>query len=456
MSTQIILFSDVHHIGFMRSAGPYRIATELEKSYISCKVIPILSSILETNSFADFVCYMDPQIIGISTTFLKDDDIEKIEDQILVIRKKKKNIKIIIGGALAYRLSHVADVTIYGYADGNIVEIVKNLIDHKTTVPSKFVYDKFKDNFNFNSSQILYENIGIENEILPIEIARGCIFSCAFCSYPLNSKKKMDYLKYSNVLQEEFLDNFKNIGTTSYMFVDDTLNDSTVKIENLRCLFDKLPFKLTFTSYMRLDLLAVHTEQIDLLEGHVSSAFFGIESMNLTNAKLVGKGMPFERQVETAWKLKEKWKCHLTASFILGLPHDGRDAGEELLKFITSSNNPFDGVHIAPLSISKNPMIWKSKFEKNPEKFGYSLDKNNWTNSLNGLDRTYFVNQAKEINLQIRPVNRYGCWTTCALKNIGWDKFETHPTLSHLDHLNQEVKNLKNITLDAIKSKLLV
>ena len=214
MSDQVLLFSDVHHMGFMRSAGPYRIATELKKSNISCKVIPILSHILETSSFEDIISSINPKVIGISTTFLKDDDFYKIEHAILNVRKQHRSLKILVGGSLAYKLSHIADVSIYGYADGNIVDVVKKLI-HNDYVPSKIIYDKDQDSFNFNTSQIYYDDIGIKDEILPLEIARGCIFSCAFCSYPLNNKKKLDYTKYSDILTNEFLTNYENIGTTS-------------------------------------------------------------------------------------------------------------------------------------------------------------------------------------------------------------------------------------------------
>jgi radical SAM superfamily enzyme YgiQ (UPF0313 family) len=36
-------------------------------------------------------------------------------------------------------------------------------------------------------------------KVLPIEIARGCIFKCKFCSYPLNGKQNLDFRYFSSM-----------------------------------------------------------------------------------------------------------------------------------------------------------------------------------------------------------------------------------------------------------------
>ena len=453
MQIDVLLLSDVYHMGFMRSAGPYRISTELNRFGVSCKVIPILSYLTSSNTLTTVVESIKPRVLGISTTFLSPELLSLLVVTVAEMKSKEPHMRIVVGGSHASVLANVADATVYGYADSVIADTVIKLMAGHSGI--KNIYNKHTDTFDFSSSQIAYDHIGINNEVLPIEIARGCIFNCAFCSYPLNGKKKIDYLKHEPVLLNELVSLNSTIGTTSYMFVDDTLNDSTAKIKMLKSIFDRLPYDLTFTSYMRLDLLASHSEQISLLQGHVFGAFFGVESMDHSNAKMVGKGMPFMKQIETAWRIKEQWNCHITASFILGLPADGPDAGDRLMEFITSKNNPFDGIHISPLSIATKPQMWSSKFEKNPGGYGYDLGKGGyWVNRTNGLDRSYWVKKTSEINAEYRPRNRYGCWTACALKNIGWDKFHSHPTLGDLDTMSDQVAFMKQKTINNIIASL--
>ena len=54
---------------------------------------------------------------------------------------------------------------------------------------------------NFNSSIVEYTEYDLihPEEVQFIEFARGCIFKCAFCSFPMTGAKTVDYL---NILQE--------------------------------------------------------------------------------------------------------------------------------------------------------------------------------------------------------------------------------------------------------------
>ena len=88
----------------------------------------------------------------------------------------------------------------------------------------------------------------LPGETLPIEISRGCIFKCNFCSYPLNGKKKFDYLRDPALIKEELIYNYENFQTTNYFFADDTFNDSTLKLESLHKVITELPFKIKFVT----------------------------------------------------------------------------------------------------------------------------------------------------------------------------------------------------------------
>ena len=94
------------------------------------------------------------------------------------------------------------------------------------------------------------------NELMSIEIARGCRFACLFCAWPLIGKKDIaKYIKGSDALYKELLDNYTKWGITDYWIADDTLNDSTEKLQYMAEVIKLLPFKPNFRCYIRIDLI---------------------------------------------------------------------------------------------------------------------------------------------------------------------------------------------------------
>ena len=51
---------------------------------------------------------------------------------------------------------------------------------------------------------------------LPLEVSRGCIFKCAFCSHPFLGKKSYDYIRSPESLAKEIKRNYELFKTTRY------------------------------------------------------------------------------------------------------------------------------------------------------------------------------------------------------------------------------------------------
>jgi len=326
-----------------------------------------------------------------NTRLLNLDEIDKLKK---LVYKKNPNIKFVMGGARAFSgrkgfATPLIDCYIEGFADATAIEYTEflegkrklegyitnedgsiNIVDD----PKGERYNFTNDNFSWHESDMINEG-----EMLPIETARGCIFSCAFCAYPLNGRKKLDYLKDSKVLYDQFLENYEKYNVTDYFFTEDTFNDSPTKIKIIHDeVVDKLPFKITFSSYMRLDLLNAHRETIPLLYNMgVRSVMFGIESMNYEANKTVGKGIRKEKILEVGEILKKEWPDAVKyASYILGLPNDGQEEIEEWLEEICQPDFPFDIAAVYPLTLdiwAHKKNIWNSKFNQSPEKYGYTF-----------------------------------------------------------------------------------
>ena len=88
---------------------------------------------------------------------------------------------------------------------------------------------------NYTTSRILYEDNDLifPGEILPIELARGCIFKCSFCSYNLIGKKVWEFNRAPELVASDLIDAYNKFGSTGFMFCDDTYNDSVDKVERV-------------------------------------------------------------------------------------------------------------------------------------------------------------------------------------------------------------------------------
>lgn len=414
----IILMTDATDMMTMQKAlGTYKVAYELRKAGFQVVVL----NHLHTFSWEEILHYLR-ELVNEQTLFVGVNNIfyQEIADPIVTednnvyykpskpgamlphgfdrnkelrkyIKELNSNCALVLGGASAHDADYNIDYDyiVTGYADLSIVNLANHLLDknvkleksHKSIFGPVVVNDSKAEGFDFASSSMAYEHHDgiLTDEVLPIEIARGCIFKCAFCSYPLNGKKKLDYLKDPEILYNEFLDNYEKFGTTRYNFVDDTFNDSIEKCKMISDISKRLPFKLEYWAYIRLDLLAAHPETIDwLFDSGLRGCFFGIETFNQETGKLVGKGGKRERLIDTLRYIKSKWgdEAMLHGSFIFGLPHESVDSMQQTISTLLSPDSPLDSFHLKALRIKANKENWTNGFladiDINYEKYGYT------------------------------------------------------------------------------------
>lgn len=345
-------------------------------------------------------------------------------------RSKNNNIKIIAGGANSWQMvsNPVFDAVFHGYSEDAVVDYLKHLQSNtKRLWPKEQGKDIINgDLYKFDVEKINHRwtdnDIVMPGETLPIEIARGCIFKCRFCSYPLNGKKKLDYLRDVEEIKQELLDNYDRWGTTNYFFTDDTFNDSTFKLEQLNTMLSTLPFKIKFVCYLRADLLYAHPEQIKLLKDMgLGAAIFGVETFNHKAAKAVGKGMDPDRMKELLLDLYYKhWdkSISISCSMIVGLPGETEEDLRASRQWF-AEHNPAFNENWWPLKITTEGH-YKSEFDTNWSKWGYTLDnEGNWTSSTLDTDRAYAL--SKEFNDQgYYGANSPGSWLLFSLLSYGY------------------------------------
>ena len=389
-------------------AGAFRIATELRQHGYNVQPIDLTAyngfdSDLE--QILDNILTKDTLWVGISTTFLFNifgfpyfrsqqsfdkrfahiKDLDKdLRRFVNYIKSKSPKAKLIAGGSRRFMLEQFGFKVFKFYNDKEIIEFTDYCAGKNKNVNLKYLsnvvegseFTEFTtSNIKFESNDIIYPN-----EALPIEISRGCIFRCKFCAFPMNGKSKGEWIKRTDVLLDEFTKNYEEHGITNYVISDDTYNDSADKVKLLYDeVYSKLPFKLSFTAYVRLDLMLRYPDTVDYLkESGLTSVLFGIETINHESGKAIGKGVDPKIQFQFLKELKNNQFKNISthSGFIIGLPKDRVDEMERLEEFLFSDDNCLDHVTVEPLFITPTDIMhvtkpYYSEFDLEYAKYGY-------------------------------------------------------------------------------------
>jgi hypothetical protein len=429
-----------------RSLGPYRIATSLEDVGYSTFVLDYINKFTIEEVLQVLKKHVNSETlwVGFSSTFFwqqqrpnqtfkekvansrGNNDIDDMYytsnysevEQIFKFVRENSNAKLVFGGARTpwFMVDDNIDHYVLGFADNSVVSLTNSLANNE---PAPRVIDSSKfpepDVNNISTSWWKEKSI-LPGEALPIELGRGCIFKCKFCSYQLTGKKKGTYVRDLQQIRDDLIKTWETHGTDTYFFSDDTFNDDNDKLDILHNLFTTLPFKPKFSCYLRVDLINKYPHQADLLTdmGLVGN-FFGLETMHPDSAKAIGKGLAPNKVKDRLYWLQEKWKnkVNMEAGFILGLPYDNLSYFNELLSWTLEEDNPLQSILFYPLMLfnygKDNPLSnYSSEFSINPEVYGYEFKENlfSWDLKSQKLNYRICLDIANKFNDLRQPMNK--------------------------------------------------
>jgi radical SAM superfamily enzyme YgiQ (UPF0313 family) len=163
-------------------------------------------------------------------------------------------------------------------------------------------------------------------------------------------------------------------GVTNYWFNDDTFNDNVVKLEYVAEAIAKSGVKITYTAFLRADLIERFPETIPMLgDTGLVAATFGLETLHPEAKKAIGKGLDNERQFEAIRQLKKYKPTYTYTGMIAGLPGEPISSVLKSQQLLLDQNfEVFDNWDWWPLLIRKGSVSRLSEFEKEYEKWGYS------------------------------------------------------------------------------------
>jgi hypothetical protein len=411
---QVVLFNDksTDVFSFRRTLGPYRIAQALKDAGYTVQVVEWFSS-WSRNDLAlimDKLLGPDTLWVGWSSTFMVGNsppstprahmwsrslnDMDWLFDYI----KARSKAWLVYGGAYAhlFAFDDRIDTYITGYADTSVIAYTHSLA--QGNLPPRFVDSRTypePDPAHIDTDWSDPSYCLLPNEALPIEMARGCIFQCKFCSYPLIGKKKGTYQRPVEQIRDQMLRAHATTGCNRFYFTDDTFNDDRERLAELHAMFKTLPFKPQFSCFLRLDLIERWPETADLvLDMGLVGCFFGVETFNKKSAQCVGKGLDPKRTKAELVRLRALWgdRVLVSVGLILGLPYDTEEYFKELEAWATDPACPVDNLSIntlwlgppAPEGATQSDG-W-SQFNLNLDVYGYKRVGRGWSLPSNSLD----------------------------------------------------------------------
>lgn len=336
-------------------------------------------------------------------------------------RSINPNVKIIAGGARVRAEYSQPLVDIHCSGDGDVI-IKEALADLKKGSHKSF-YSDWESRLPIRTSTMHWypEDCLHQGEMIPIEASRGCIFKCKFCSFHLIGKKKGTYIRDMNLIRDEIMRNYDNYGITDYFVTCDTFNDTNDKVDSWLKMSKSLPFDLSYTTFLRLDLIYSNQkfgQAEKLAESGLKVGILGIETLGEENAKAIGKGLNPMKQIEFVSEMKKSvWKSvGMSSGFILGLPYDDRKAIVDTLRFLNSEECPLDVARVTPLYLSKFKQF-NNYISGNMEDYGYVEDREAYVKgSLFGGRAAQYMLHAKDLILW---KNRYGITMLDCFKYLG-------------------------------------
>jgi len=461
-----------------RYIGPYKVAHACRSHGYEVQVIDFINFLTEEQvyRYAGKFITKRTAILALSTTFLffklraggaSKANASMWPQHILraVIRLKQEHphLQVILGG---YN-SNIAEG--HGIVDGAVLnygeDIFLELLEHVrrgTPAPqyqtivvndrgeTRKIYsqarqkrhDIMTDNHLFTRQDCI-----VPGETLPLEISRGCIFSCKFCHHLLLGRGKLDYLRSFDCVEAELRHNYQQSGVCNYYVICDTFNDTLEKMQRWHRMVTSLPFKIGYTCYLRADLLERFPEQAHLLqETGLHSTFHGLESLGAQASYTVGKAWSGKKARDYIPRLyHDIWHAQVRqfSGFIIGLPGDTREMIMDTIRWYQA--NDLYGIILEPLTLSKHKHVLASfsEFEKNHEKYGYRFedDLDNWI--LPYWDRREVIDfHTNIVRPTIDPINAwYTSWQVLAMESLGltrqyprlfdksWQRTQDWPTL---------------------------
>lgn len=204
-----------------------------------------------------------------------------------------------------------------------------------------------------------------------IETARGCMFSCSYCNFPIIGQAK-DVSVSKEEFKRQLQLGFEKWGIINWRVMDETFNDRPEKLQKYAEAVDELGYNPWICGFARGDLVVKHREHWDT---YIKLGFLGhsmgIETFNRQAGKLVRKGMDPDKLKEGLLEFQSYTDIHAPRRYraniqmICGIPGESVDSwNDSLLWLNTYWLRQSASAHILEVPDYDETLTNQSKFTK--------------------------------------------------------------------------------------------
>ncbi len=206
--------------------------------------------------------------------------------------------------------------------------------------------------------------------MLPIQMSRGCVASCCFCSERAINPKYQIKTSAKMVNEIECLISKYNI--YRYYFCDSLINGNHKILDEFCDMLIDKKMNIEWIAFARVNRKLTRTLLEKMYISGCRNLFFGFESGSQKILDLMRKGT----QVKHAYEVIDNVysvKIEICALMFIGFPFETKYNYQETVKFIYDHRKVFSYIHVGDsLSIAA-----PSKIDKDPQKYGILVDENN-------------------------------------------------------------------------------
>jgi len=204
-----------------------------------------------------------------------------------------------------------------------------------------------------------------------IETARGCMFSCSYCNFPIIGQAK-DVSVSKEEFKHQMQTGYEKWGIRNWRVMDETFNDRPEKLQKYAAAVDELNYNPWICGFARGDLVVKHREHWDT---YIRLGFLGhsmgIETFNPEAGKLVRKGMDpdklkdglLEFQAYTDIHAPNRYRANI--QMICGIPGESVESWNDSLKWLnTNWTRQSASAHILEVPDYDETLTNQSRFTK--------------------------------------------------------------------------------------------
>ncbi len=175
-----------------------------------------------------------------------------------------------------------------------------------------------------------------------IETARGCMFSCSYCNFPIIGQAK-DVSVSKEEFKHQMQTGYEKWGIVNWRVMDETFNDRPEKLQKYAEAVDELGYNPWICGFARGDLVVKHKEHWDT---YIRLGFLGhsmgIETFNRDAGKLVRKGMDPDKLKEGLLEFQAYTDIHAPKRYraniqmICGIPGESAESWNDSLQWLNT------------------------------------------------------------------------------------------------------------------------